>query len=246
MSNPAFVQYADTYFANGSGAPNESVAFSSHNTAGNLLVAVTGSDTNGSSTIQDSLGNVWTALSAGPLSYGSHFLRAYYCLNCKAGANTVQCNYAGTGSGAYIDIAIAEYSGVDTLGNHGETTGNSASPTSPSIITPAFKSLVIGYADGGSTFVWSPGAGYTQRTSASLTKRTALEDAFISVVEPYTPNFSTGSGVWGAGGVIFYNSQLPLRAPFVSDIQTGSSANIARKRASIRTITAGPMSDPEI
>ena len=245
MSNPTFVQYADHNFNNGSGAPNESVAFSSHNTAGNLLVCVTGSSTNGSSTIQDSLGNVWTALSASPLSYGLDFLRAYYCLNCKAGANTVQCNYAGTGTGTYVDIAIAEYSGVDSIGNHGETSGNSGTPTGPSEIPPAFQGIVLGYADGGSNAVWAPTGPFTQRT-ASTGFRTALEDVVNSVVTPYAAGFTTGSGAWGAGTAIFYNSQLPLRAPFVSDIQTGSSANIARKRASIRTITAGPMSDPEI
>src|SRR5688572_12742769 len=93
------------------GAQATSVAFGSNNTAGNLLICVSGSgaDITG---VTDTQGNTWVKRSG---QYNAGNLVSCYiweAKNCAAGANTV--SLSGTFGGGFDGLAIAEFSGADT------------------------------------------------------------------------------------------------------------------------------------
>ncbi len=83
-----------------------SVTFDLPNTAGNTLVVFADRDTDGPMTVSDSLGNVYETASA-VYPYG-----LFYCVGCKAGANTVTFGGGGFYTNTYI---LLELAGVDTF-----------------------------------------------------------------------------------------------------------------------------------
>lgn len=104
-ATPAYVQSRATTFSS-----TATLAFSSNNTAGNMLLVFVGNAAAGS-TISDSQGNSYTQLfSNSSASYNSQRQVGWYALNCKVGANTVIIGTPGTNQ----SIIIAEYSGVAT------------------------------------------------------------------------------------------------------------------------------------
>jgi hypothetical protein len=87
------------------------IAYTSNNTAGNLLVCsgVVNTSTIGGLTITDTQGNTWIIALHDTWNSVSTFFMAY-APNCKAGANTVTIAQLGT----LISGAVSEYSGVST------------------------------------------------------------------------------------------------------------------------------------
>jgi hypothetical protein len=214
----AFVQGQDTYFANPGGVSTESLLYNNTNALGNLLFAVFGWEDVAGLTITsvtDSLGNLWQSFPKMGVS-GTHTGQAWYALNCNAGANTVTATWSGA-TATYVQISLAEYSGVDTLGPaNAAATGNNGSPTSNNITTTAASSLLIGYGDeGGNT--WTAGAGYTLRTT-SAAQRSALEDQYPVAAGTYDATFSLlGGDPWECGIASFYHSaQLPVQTGWMS------------------------------
>ncbi len=132
----AFVQKKDQYFANGTGAGSESVAFTSNVESGDLLLCMVGWETTGGSlisSVSDTRGNSYSSL---PLTANSpHQMQGFYTFSTASGADTFTVNFSGSG-GTWVGIACGEWSGPTRLDVHGEATGNSATPTSASI-TPS-------------------------------------------------------------------------------------------------------------
>src|ERR1035441_9318234 len=102
------------------------VAFSSNNTAGNLIVVVLRAAGGATSVPSDT--NLNTYQIAYPnLLQGSNRLSVYYAQNIAAGANTV--SVAATGASA-IRVAIFEYSGIAASNALDQATGTTGTGTS--------------------------------------------------------------------------------------------------------------------
>lgn len=105
------------------GASISSLAFTSNNGAGNLLVAVfryNGASAAPMASISDTQGNTW--VSAGARCFegyskganDANFLEVWYALNSIAGPNTVTPTMGSGTTGGATHIGIAEFSGVAT------------------------------------------------------------------------------------------------------------------------------------
>src|SRR4051812_37486634 len=84
-------------------------AFGSNNTAGNMLVCVSGIfPTTNTTGISDTQGNTWIPVLGAATSFNLRY-QVWVVLNCKAGANTVTTQNNGSGQ-AYMTMQIAEFS----------------------------------------------------------------------------------------------------------------------------------------
>lgn len=191
---PAFVQAAN--------ANALSVAFGSNNTAGNLLVAICGNE-NPILTFSDTQNNTWIALPA-LASSPSHKSQFFYCLNCKAGPNTVSF----TATSSFPSINVVEYSGANTLDvsaqaiNLAAVPGNGGTSTGPSITTHFANALIIEAVDDGQ-HTYTAGAGYTLRATGST--RSFIEDQIVSSIGTYAPTFVGGdNGAISGNTLAFY------------------------------------------
>jgi hypothetical protein len=157
---PAFVQQ-------NSGVPQSSVSslsvsYKSSQIAGNTnIVAVGYNDSvHTISSATDSQGNVYSL--AVPLSQVGGFSQAiYYASNIKAGANTVKVVL--NGATPYVDLRIAEYSGLPTsspLVAQSSVSGSGTSVTTP--ITAQAGNLLFAAGMTASSFNGA-GAGFTNR-----------------------------------------------------------------------------------
>lgn len=112
-SSFVFAQSATVVQSNsgfGTGGTNPSVAFSSSNTAGNLLWVAIGSDATITAPT-DTQGNTYNLAVNVTGSGGSGNAAIYYVTSAKAGANTVTCNHTSNGD---THCHIAEISGLAT------------------------------------------------------------------------------------------------------------------------------------
>lgn len=182
-----FIQAAKSVEANASSGG--SVAFGSNNTAGNVLVATCGNESNVITGISDTQGNIWTTFS-GQVS-GGHRSLAAYALNCKGGANTVSFSTSAFG---FAQIAVAEYSGVNTLDSSNQA--SSSSSPGPSVTTTHPNAVIILLADDSNT-TYGAGAGYAARTDNVGSTRVLIEDQIVSSTGVFAPPYTGG----GAGQV---------------------------------------------
>lgn len=126
-----------------------SLAFTSNNTAGNLLVAYyMGTIGAFGNTVADTQANAnWTLGAKSNQGFGND-IEVWYCWNCAAGANTVN----GTGIGANVNIYIEEWSGVkssaDPLLDFGIVDG-SVSPLQVSLNPTSAALILMGWYNGG-------------------------------------------------------------------------------------------------
>jgi len=203
----AYVQGAN----NGGGAgPTQTLAYTSNNTVGNLLVcAVRLSSTGNTITVTDSQGNGgWTQAAAQGQTTDVHTNYLWYCANCKAGANTITVTEAG-GATSNIDILIAEYSGVATVtpildktasaqtnGSATFSSGNTATTTNPT-------ELLIGSATSSSGNSGLPTAN-TFGSSVSATGRLGSPGGGVKLFLFDGVTTATGayaaSATWSASG----------------------------------------------
>jgi hypothetical protein len=147
---PAFVQSEGGTSNTLSSLP---IAFTSNNTAGNLLVCsgVVNASTIGGLTITDTQGNTWTIALVDTWNSVSTFFMAY-APNCKVGANTVTIAQLGS----LISGAVSEYSGVfavaplDKTGFSDSGAGTWTSATSGNVTTNENGELIVA-AQGNST-----------------------------------------------------------------------------------------------
>ena len=141
---------------------DQSLAFTSNVTAGNLLVMGMreGATPPGNPTVTDSLGNTWTLAQA----FSNQFV--YYTKTASSGACTVTVNSQGTVS---TRMVILEFSGTfGTAPFHTAATGVSQgfSPITSNAVTPSAANgvmiaLCANDATTDSTFTVTGGSGYT-------------------------------------------------------------------------------------
>jgi len=163
---------------------SNSVAYTSPNLLHDLLVVVCGEESSAGNItgISDTAGGTgntgWVGLPQ--QSNGGHISRVFYCLNCKAGANTVSFAVSGTPSG-YGQIGVSEFSGVSYVDG---TPGQSTS-ASPSIATSEAAELVVGCEGDGNT---SPYAN-TGWSNACNNVRLCIIYQIESSTGTYTPAY---------------------------------------------------------
>src|ERR1700676_1924171 len=169
---PAFVQKNDSSIANGASG---SLAYGSPNTAGNLLVAVIGWNSNVILTITDTQGNVWQPITG--INNGTLNGQLWYALNAKGGANTVNLNFSSATTAIWA--FIGEWSGVNGLDNfciQNNSGGNNFLGTGTVIpnsngvwgaATHDSTELVIGFASLSGSTTSTPAASYNLRSQAT-------------------------------------------------------------------------------
>lgn len=191
----AFVQTA-----NGTQATTATIAkaFTSNNTAGNLLFAtarVSSTLTAGTLTCADSNG-AWTNLPAITLASGV-VIRSFYKLNCLGGANTVTItNTGGTGTQT-LDLTIGEWYGANTFDQHHDLAATTTSTPSSGAVTTSRKCLAIGYAGINTT-----AQTFTNAASTAFTVRTVnTEVVSLASLENQAATTSTFIATYGGGAV---------------------------------------------
>jgi len=170
-SAPSYVQGATA--TNNANGTTLAKAFTTANTAGNLIVVAVSWGNNSTLTCSDSLGNVYAVATTQHDSVNNQSLGICYAANVKAGANTVTARFSA--SAPYRRVLIHEYRGVALVNpvdvvamnlSSGSTAANAV--TSTAAVTTANGNLIFGAAmdDDGVTSI-SAGTGFTQRLSVN-------------------------------------------------------------------------------
>jgi hypothetical protein len=142
MTVPVYIQ---SNVANNGGTPGMSqmCAYTSNNTAGNLLIgAMFGGTSVG---ISDTAGNTtWKQIGTTYNIGGVRTASLFYAYNCKAGANTVTFT---SGSNDFLNVAVHEYSSVintsDPLDVTTRNNGNSTTIGAGGIMTSQNNDLIF-------------------------------------------------------------------------------------------------------
>lgn len=181
----SFVQGKSSTFGAGVG-----LAYTSNNTAGNLLVCVSSLGSATSLSISDTQSNTWVQADfSSTWSNNSTTSAFFYALNCKGGANTVT---VVNQSAAKADLCIGEYSGINTLDQHAtpktQTTG--ANPSSNSITTLFANEVIISWFEGNSAET-AVSTGFTVRNSI-----TSGGSNFASFADDIVSSTGTTTATW--------------------------------------------------
>lgn len=186
-----------SYVQSASGITN-ALAFSSDNTAGNLIVVVVVGQSvgtfNGVSSITDSNGNTYNTVRNDTVDVnfnGTNFYSGtlFYAFNVVAGPNTVSVTMNDSST---PEIGIAEYSGIvpsspfDQVISSGQLSGSTAIDTG-NITTPRDSELLFAYAFGPRP-VSTAGSGYTLRLAMSSG---TTEDKLAGAAGSYNATFNS-------------------------------------------------------
>jgi|SRR5665213_313440 len=197
----------------GSGTAPVTAAFTSANTAGNLLFVTViwySSTTTATATITDSQGNVYTPVAARIAFFGtSGYLQSFYCANCKAGANTVTLTLSASNN--WLSLSVGEYSGVNTIDLVGPiVSGNSTSISSGASATTAHANeLLIAYAGALSASGVTQGTGWTNQSNAAIFGAVQASQ-IVSSTGSYTATFTQPAGFQFGCGIASFYYQPPL------------------------------------
>lgn len=157
------------------------VAFTSNNTAGNLLLCNIGFGSSETfSSLTDSLGNTWVQIDTIKSAVSGNKTGLFYVASCKGGANTVTLTTTGTASLCFLGVSeygpgAGNVAVLDTFAFSGPTTSASVS-IGP--ITPAGANELVAalfYVDNLAQTVTATG-GATLRYGATTTNTVVLED----------------------------------------------------------------------
>jgi len=180
-------------------ASSGTLAFTSDNTVGNLIVVVLFSNGGDTVTPTDSR-NTYQAAFANQLQSPDR-LSIYYAQNIGAGANTVSVSAPGATS---LKLVIFEFSGLSTdaaLDQAAGTSGTSSVPSSPTVTTTTPHELAIGAQLRVTTGTISAGTGYSLElcrdscTSANL----GTEDEILSSAQSVAATWAGGTvGKWSS------------------------------------------------
>ena len=225
-SNISYVQSANVTIGSGT---SESKAFTSNNTAGNLIVVSSGwNDNTVTARISDTAGNTY-ATSVGPIANNSSSLviaQIWYAKNINAGANTVTITYSGS---VHADMEIHEYSGIDTaipFDIATSATGNSStvSPASNFANTSFTNELIFGYGYTDSNTL-SAGTGFTNR---EFINGDLSEDKMVFNAGSYNTTFgiSGGSSKWVALMAAFRGIGTPVAIMSNTGTVTNSTGRV--------------------
>jgi glucose/arabinose dehydrogenase len=193
-STPGFVQVASS--TPQTNQTTVATAFPQAQGVGDLNVVVIGWNSTASniSSVTDSRGNVYQ-VAADITRSGAVSQAIYYTKNVAAGANTVTVTMSG--STPYVDVRIAEYSGLDLVSPFDVTasaSGNNASPSSGAATTRSATELLVGAGTTTGSFT-GPGSGYTTRI-ITTPDADILEDRVSTTTGSYTATAAMSNSSW--------------------------------------------------
>jgi hypothetical protein len=215
---PTFVQ-GNNIDAGNSGIAG-AVAYTSNNTAGNLLVCLARFTNRGGTSylVTDSQGNTWVPIYTNAYSGPIQQLVAAYALNCKGGPNTVTVTNAGGGTG-FIRIAIGEWSGIPATATvEGPTilalTASSTTATTANLTTVGTQDLIIalGSQVTGNLSAPTVNNGFTVRVDGgtSIESDVTIADK-VAAAGTYNATFTYSTLVNSGAGLIAF--QAPIVVP---------------------------------
>ncbi len=189
----AAIAYVQGYSSSQGSAATGSVTFTGAQTAGDLNVLIVGwGGSTGPSSITDSKGNTYV-LAVGPTGSEQSIYYAKNIAAAAAGANTVTVTFSSSVS--FLDIRVAEYSGIDTsspLDGAVGASGTAVSISSGSLTTTNANDLLVA-GDYTSQTTTAAGSGYTQRLITHYSD--ILEDEIVT-----TPGSYAGTATQNATG----------------------------------------------
>ena len=209
---PTFVQSRANDVTSGS---TSSSAFSSPNTAGNLIVVYVLWSNTGAVSLSDSRGNSY-ASATGRTTWGSNWsAQVFYAKNVAAGADTVTATFA-TPINSFGTIHIHEYSGIDKLDpvdGARSATGTSSAMSSGLLATTNATDLLFAAA-GSSRSVKKGDSAYATRSTA-FGDRT--QDRNVSTTGSYNATATQNGNAWVMQLVAFKgDSAADTTPPIVS------------------------------
>lgn len=119
----------------------------------------------------------------------------YYAKNVAGGSNTVTVTMSA--STPYVDVRIAEYSGLDPTSPLDVTSsagGNSAQPNSGTATTTKARSLLVGAGTTTGVFT-GPGSGYTSRV-ITVPDGDTLQGRFVTSLGSFQATTAVTSSRW--------------------------------------------------
>ena len=193
-ATPTFKQVRAKEITSGT---DNSLAFNSANTAGNLIVVyLVWTNTGSVSSVTDTRGNSYASVGTrkewGASSNMSS--QVFYAKNIAAGANTVRATFT-TAITSWGDMYIHEYSGIDKgdpLDVSAAANGTATAMNSGSATTTNANDLIFGAGASAST-VNQAGTGFTSRSS-SFGNRT--EDKNVTSVGAYSATARQNGNAW--------------------------------------------------
>jgi len=197
---PAQVQNAAAI--NNASATSISRAFTSPNTAGDLIIVALSWGNNAAPTVTDTAGNSYALATTSYSAPGNQALGVFYAVNVVAGANTVTATFPG--STPFRRILIAEYSGlrksmpVDvTATNQGSATNAPNNATSGTATTTTSGDLIFGAMENwDAQHAFTAGTGLILRNSVSNLGviETADEDSVQTIAGSTAATFTFSQG----------------------------------------------------
>jgi hypothetical protein len=191
-------------------AQNLSATLPSTVTAGNLIVVSVSGWPNlpAATPVTDSLGNTYS-IAGTVLVFNGAYSAIYYAKNIRGGTNTVTFNTVK--SGGQISMAVAEFSGGDTVSPLDRTAGTVGSGTAPSSgnMTPSLAGdLVIGSGTHAGNTVTTAGSGFTMIAIPTEDSNThqplAMDYQVLSGSQAVSATFKLGTGYpWTQNGALF-------------------------------------------
>jgi glucose/arabinose dehydrogenase len=190
-ATPTLVQSRANEVTSGS---TNSLAFSSANTAGSLIVVFVLWSNAGAVSLSDSQGNGY-ASATGRTTWGSNWsAQVFYARNVAAGADTVTATFA-TPISSFGAIHIHEYSGIDKLSPVDvarSATGTSSAMSSGPLATTNATDLLFAAA-GSARSVKKGDSAYTTRSTA-FGDRT--QDRNVSTIGSYDATATQNGNAW--------------------------------------------------
>lgn len=188
----------------GSSVASVSRAFSSSNTAGNLIIAVVRmSTTTQAVTVTDTAGNPYTQAVAQTQTTDGHQLHIFYARDIIGGSNTVKATFSGTNANPWL--AIYEYKGLNIYAPLDETAaaqGSSSMPHTGATLTTHVANELVFVAtafNATSTVTLTSGTGYNIGQQDTHTSRAATETKFVTSIGSYSGTFNLSGNVnWSA------------------------------------------------
>ncbi|HKV40609.1 MAG TPA: Ig-like domain repeat protein, partial [Blastocatellia bacterium] len=201
-SNPITLLQAKA--VQGSGVPSVSAAFSSGNTAGNLILAfVRMSTTSQTVTLNDSAGNTYIQAVAQLQNSDGSQVHLFYARNIVGGANTVTATFSSTNNHPWL--TIYEYSGLNAANPLDQTAsaqgGGAAASSGATATTTGANELVFAATGLPASYsgTVTAGSGYTMQASDLTGSTGANEAEIVTSTGSFTGTFNLSSSVpWSA------------------------------------------------
>src|SRR6266540_352453 len=204
-----------------------SLAFSSANTAGNLIVAYVLWNNTGSVSLSDSRGNGYAGAVARTTwgTSSSWSAQVFYAKNVAGGSNTVTATFA-TAVSSFGIIYIHEYAGIDKvnpLDVSKVAVGTASAMSSGSVTTTNANDLLLG-AGASKVSVTQGSPGYTVRSGAfgNLT-----EDRNVTSTGSYAATATQNSNAWVMQLVAFRADPGETSPPAVSITAPANNAQVS-------------------